>query len=68
MRLSGMVDEIRNRGAYYILTNANHAQVKEIFDKGDRIIELTRTSLIGGTNAVRGAYEECIFTNINITI
>jgi len=67
-RLSNMIDEIRNRGAYYILTNANHEQVKEIFDKGDNVIELTRSSLIGGTNAERGDYEECIFTNLNLPL
>lgn len=67
-RLSAMIDEIKRRNAFYILTNANHEQVKEIFDKEDQIIDLTRSSLIGGTNAQRGDYEECIFTNLNITL
>lgn len=67
-RLAGMIEEIKRRGAYYILTNSNHEKVIETFDKGDNIIELTRTSLIGGTNAKRGAYEECIFTNLDLTI
>lgn len=67
-RLAGMIEEIKRRGAYYILTNSNHEKVIETFDKGDNIIELTRTSLIGGTNAKRGAYEECIFTNLDFKI
>lgn len=67
-RLAGMIEEIKRRGAYYILTNSNHEKVIETFDKGDNRIELTRTSLIGGTNAKRGAYEECIFTNLDLTL
>lgn len=67
-RLADMIEEIKRRGAFYILTNSNHEKVIETFDKGDNRIELTRTSLIGGTNAKRGAYEECIFTNLDLTI
>lgn len=67
-RLSNMIDEIKRRHAFYILSNANHEQVRAIFDKGDYIFDLTRTSLIGGTNAQRGDYQESIFTNINLNI
>lgn len=62
-KLSEMVNEIKNIGAYYILTNAAHDKVKEIFNKGDKIIKLKRASLIGGANAKRGKYSEYIFTN-----
>ncbi|HEY9222422.1 MAG TPA: Dam family site-specific DNA-(adenine-N6)-methyltransferase [Lutibacter sp.] len=61
--LSEMIDEIKRKEAFYILTNAAHFKVKEIFDKGDKILELKRASLIGGTNAKRGKYSEYIFTN-----
>jgi DNA adenine methylase len=44
-----MIDEIKSKEAYYILTNAAHAKVEEIFDKGDKIIHLERASLVGGT-------------------
>lgn len=67
-RLSSMIDKIKSRGAYYILTNADHEIIKEIFDKNDRMIPITRSSGIGGKNARRGLYEECIFTNTNLTI
>ena len=67
-RLSLMIDTIKSRGAYYILTNADHALIKEVFDKNDRIIPLSRKSTIGGMNAQRGQYEECIFTNTNLKI
>ena len=48
-----MIDGIKNKGAYYILTNAAHFKVKEIFDKGDKILKLKRASVIGGLNAKR---------------
>ncbi len=62
--LSEYIDEIKARGAYYILTNAAHKVVEEIFTKeGDSMIGLSRASLIGGKSAKRGAYKEFIFTN-----
>lgn len=67
-RLSLMIDTIKSRGAYYILTNADHDIIKEIFDKNDRIIYLSRSNIIGGRNAQRGQYEECIFTNTNLKL
>lgn len=66
-RLSQLIDQIKLQGAYYILTNAAHEEVKKIFQKdGDYTYELSRASLIGGKNAKREKYEECIFTNIKL--
>lgn len=62
-RLSETIREIKKLGAYYILTNAAHPKIKEIFDHGDKVIEVQRSSLIGGKNAKRGKYEEIIITN-----
>lgn len=62
-QLAEMIQEIKQLGAYYILTNAAHPKVMEIFDNGDRIVELERASLIGGKNAKRGKYAEIIITN-----
>ena len=67
-RLSEMIDEIKNKKAFYILTNAAHDTVKEIFNKNDNMIELQRASLIGGKNAKRTKYSELIVTNINVKI
>lgn len=64
-RLSTMVDTIKSRGAYYILTNAAHSTILEIFDKKDKMLELSRANLIGGNNAKRGQTTEYIFTNVN---
>lgn len=62
-RLSSLIDFIKKKGAYYILTNAAHKTIDEIFEKGDKKIELNRASLIGGNNAQRGQTSEYIFTN-----
>lgn len=64
-RLKNFIEYIKVKGAFYILTNAAHETIREIFlTQGDRIIELQRNSLIGGRNAVRAAISEYIFTNI----
>lgn len=63
-RLSKFVDYIKNQGAYYILTNAAHPVISEIFNKGDTQIKFSRASLIGGLKAVRGQTAEYVFTNI----
>lgn len=62
--LKEVITEINNSGAYYILTNAAHSKIDEIFSIGNKKLELTRASLIGGTNANRGQITEFIFTNI----
>lgn len=64
-RLSSSIDKIKNAGAFYILSNAKHETIREIFEKkDDTIIILNRNSLIGGSKAYRGRMEEYLFTNI----
>lgn len=64
-RLKKFIEYIKSQGAYYILTNAAHETIREIFlTQRDRIIELQRNSLIGGKNATRATITEYIFTNI----
>lgn len=65
-RLARYIDDIRSKGANYILTNAAHVAIKDIFDNGDRRIEVSRASLIGGKKANRGAVSEYIFTNLEV--
>ena len=65
-RLATYIREIKNLGAHYILTNAAHAVIKEIFEAGDRRIEVARASLIGGKRAVRGQVSEYVFTNLKV--
>ena len=63
-RLSSLIDYIKEKGAYYFLTNAAHQKVEEIFEKKDAKYFLQRASLIGGLNAKRGHYSEVVFTNL----
>lgn len=64
-RLSKYIDFIKKKGAYYVLTNAAHPIIRDIFEKdGDRILSLDRYSLIGGKSSKRAKVTEYIFTNI----
>ncbi len=63
-RLSKLIDYIKEKNAYYILTNAAHKKIEEIFNKGDYRYVKERASLVGGINAERGQIKEYIFTNI----
>lgn len=64
-RLKRFIEYIKRKGAFYILTNAAHQTIRQIFlTPGDRIVALQRNSLIGGRNAARGEITEYIFTNI----
>lgn len=64
-RLTNAIDQIKDIGANYILTNAAHSKVKEIFDKeNDTILEISRASVVGGKNSIRGQYSEYLFTNL----
>lgn len=63
VRLSQLIDIIKRKGAYYILTNAAHKTIDDIFEKGDRKLVMNRASLIGGANSKRGQTQEFIFTN-----
>lgn len=64
-RLSEYIDFIKSRGGYYILTNAAHMKIEDIFGtKGDNRLELFRNSLIGGKYAKREEVSEYIYTNL----
>jgi DNA adenine methylase len=65
-KLSLFIDTLKAKGAYYVLSNAYHPKIREIFHKNDTIFELQRASLIGGKKATRGQIKEFIFTNLNI--
>lgn len=65
-RLKKFIDHIKEQGAYYILTNAAHDTIREIFDDGDVMYTRNRHSTIGGNQARRGHVDEFVFTNIQI--
>lgn len=63
-RLCNSIAALRDRGAYYILTNAAHQSISDLFDFGDRRLTLTRRNSIGGRKAARGSANEYLFTNV----
>lgn len=66
-RLSTLIDEIKERGSYYILANAAHESIADLFDNGDMLIETSRRNSIGGINAARGSATEYLFTNLELS-
>lgn len=65
-RLSTLIAEIKERGSYYILANAAHESIANLFDNGDMLIETSRRNSIGGINAARGSATEYLFTNLEL--
>lgn len=63
-RLATLIDYIQDVGAYYIMTNAHHPEIKKIFEGKGEMLEFDRTCNIGGKSARRGKVKEYIFTNI----
>lgn len=67
-RLRDFIDSIAEKQAYYILTNAAHEKILEIFSRGDTVFSLDRNSLIGGKNASRSKVSEFVFTNVPVPL
>ncbi len=62
-KLSCFISEIIDRGAYFILTNADHNSIRDLFGTHAEPIELNRASVIGGTEESRGRVSELIFSS-----
>jgi DNA adenine methylase len=63
-RIKELLIEIHKKSAFFILTNAKHNSIKDLFsDVGKRIV-IQRHSTIGGVGASREEVNEYIFTNI----
>lgn len=65
-RLANYIHFIMDQGAYFILTNAAHDAIREIFANCGRSMLVERQSLIGGKEAKRGLTNELVFTNIRL--
>lgn len=63
IRLSNSIKAIIDAGAYYILTNAKHERILEIYSHLGKPKVLIRHSHIGGVGAVREDVKEYVFTN-----
>jgi DNA adenine methylase len=68
-RLRTLIDAIKDRGAFYILANAAHHSISDLFDSDDDIlIETRRRNSIGGIHASRGSATEYLFTNLALPL
>lgn len=63
IRLKNFLDDINNLGAYYLLTNAAHDSILELFSNNHKIYELERPCVIGSIPEKRKKVTEYIFTN-----
>ena len=68
IRLAEYIQEIKVKGAFYIMTNAAHSEVKKIFTNGDLMFELSRASTVGGKKSKRGQYKEIVLTNTKTSL
>ena len=63
-RLARVIEAIRKKGAYYILTNAAHDSISDLFDRNERRLEIRRRNNVGGKAAKRGNAAEYLFTKV----
>lgn len=62
-RLKSFIDKLNTKGAYYILTNAAHENIENLFHNIGNKSELQRYIVIGGKGAERKIISEYVFTN-----
>lgn len=62
-RLEGFIQKIKEKQAYFILTNAAHVNIKNLFQNIGIKHEVKRYSVVGGKGAKRQKISEYIFTN-----
>ena len=63
LRLKIYVEEIIRKKAFFILTNACHKSIYDLFSKVAKPIIKQRQSVVGGKKATRGLVHEYIFSN-----
>lgn len=63
-RLADAIHSLVEVGAKYILTNAAHHSIEELFSPHGRRLTVSRRNVIGGKAAARGRADEYLFTNI----
>lgn len=62
-RLKLFVDELIKRNAKFILTNAAHNSIEQLYKGCGEKYKLSRHSVIGGSNAQRGKFNELVFSS-----
>ncbi|MCS4594805.1 Dam family site-specific DNA-(adenine-N6)-methyltransferase [Brevibacterium sediminis] len=66
-RLAEALSLAAERGAKFIMTNAAHKSIEDLFSPLAERKVVTRQNLIGGKSAKRGKAEELLFTNLDIS-
>lgn len=64
--LAKSIEGISARGASFILTNAAHKSIDQLFSPLGRKMTVARRNVIGGLNAKRGRADEYVFTNLGV--
>jgi DNA adenine methylase len=62
-KLKDFTQAINDKGAYFILTNASHKSILELYKNTGKIFKKSRYSKVGGRNKTRGMYNELIICN-----
>ena len=65
-RLEKFISKIKEKNAYFILTNAAHENIENLFENIGIRNEVKRFSVVGGKGANRKEISEYLFTNCNI--
>lgn len=63
IQLANLIDEINLMNANYLVTNAAHKSIYELYELKGNLITLSRSSTIGGLGAKRANYNEIILKN-----
>jgi DNA adenine methylase len=63
VRLRDSLRRAKLRGAKFVLTNANHHSIRELYTDFTTITEIERRSSIASNNKFRGLYSEVIITS-----
>lgn len=63
LRLKEFVSEVRGRNAFFILTNASHQSLLDLYGELASVQKLSRLSKVGGRNKTRGNFNELVIFN-----
>ena len=62
VRLQKFLIRVNEKGGKFMMTNAAHTSIRDLY-KDFNISDISRASLIGGKNAIRGRYKEIVVKN-----
>jgi DNA adenine methylase len=63
VKLKEYIEALNKLGAHFILTNASHESISQLYSGVGSLSKLSRVSKVGGRNKTRGFYNELIIYN-----